>query len=65
MTIDFFTNVNHVTKLRFVTDERTNGDIEALADAMRALKKLLEKTFLDFKKWVKSIQTGVIMARVR
>ena len=39
MTIEFFTNVNYVMKLRFVTDERTNGDIEALADAMRALKK--------------------------
>ena len=36
--------VNYVMKLRFVTDERTNGDIEALADAMRALKnKVLPK----------------------
>ena len=38
MTIEFFTNVNYVMKLRFVTDGRKNGDIEALADAMRALK---------------------------
>ena len=28
-------------------------------------KKPLEKTFLDFKKWVKSIQTAGIMARVQ
>ena len=25
----------------------------------------MKKPFLDIKKWVKSIQTGVIMARVR
>ena len=31
--------VNHVMNLRFVTDGRKNGDIEALADARRALKK--------------------------
>ena len=43
MTIEFFTNVNYVMKLRFVTDERTNGDIEALADAMRALKNPIKK----------------------
>ena len=28
-------------------------------------KKPLKKTFLDFKKWVRNIQTRVIMARVR
>ena len=33
--------VNHVMNLRFVTDGRKNGDIEALADARRALKNTL------------------------
>ena len=32
---------SYVMKLRFVTDERKNGDIEALADVRRALKNYI------------------------